>query len=60
MAKEGDYATLRLPSTEMRMIHLDCRATVGQVGNVTHANITIGKAGRSAGRACARPCAAPR
>jgi large subunit ribosomal protein L2 len=46
MAKEGDYATLRLPSTEMRMIHLDCRATVGQVGNVTHANMTIGKAGR--------------
>jgi large subunit ribosomal protein L2 len=46
MAKEGDYATLRLPSTEMRMIHLECRATVGQVGNVTHANVTIGKAGR--------------
>ena len=47
MAKEGDYATLRLPSTEMRMVHLDCRATIGQVGNVTHENITIGKAGRS-------------
>jgi large subunit ribosomal protein L2 len=47
MAKEGDYATLRLPSTEMRMVHLDCRATVGQIGNVTHENESVGKAGRS-------------
>jgi large subunit ribosomal protein L2 len=47
MAKEGDYATVRLPSSEMRMVHLDCRATIGQVGNVTHGNETIGKAGRS-------------
>jgi large subunit ribosomal protein L2 len=47
MAKEGDYATLRLPSSEMRMVHLDCRATIGQVGNVSHGNETIGKAGRS-------------
>ena len=47
MAKEGDYATLRLPSTEMRMVHLECRATIGQVGNTTHENISIGKAGRS-------------
>jgi large subunit ribosomal protein L2 len=47
MAKEGDYATLRLPSSEMRMVHLDCRATVGQIGNATHENITVGKAGRS-------------
>ncbi|HMM48648.1 MAG TPA: 50S ribosomal protein L2 [Miltoncostaeaceae bacterium] len=47
MAKEGDYATLRLPSTEMRMVHLDCRATIGQVGNTDHENITVGKAGRS-------------
>jgi large subunit ribosomal protein L2 len=47
MAKEGEYATLRLPSSEMRMVHLDCRATVGQVGNVTHENISVGKAGRS-------------
>ncbi len=47
MAKEGDYGTLRLPSTEMRLVHLDCRATIGQIGNVTHENITIGKAGRS-------------
>ena len=47
MAKEGDYATLRLPSSEMRLVHMECRATVGQIGNVTHENITIGKAGRS-------------
>jgi large subunit ribosomal protein L2 len=47
MAKEGDYATLRLPSSEMRMVHIDCRATVGQIGNVTHENISVGKAGRS-------------
>ena len=47
MAKDGDYATIRLPSSEMRMVHLDCRATIGQVGNVTHGNETIGKAGRS-------------
>ncbi len=47
MAKDGDYATLRLPSTEMRMVHLECRATIGQVGNTTHENISIGKAGRS-------------
>jgi large subunit ribosomal protein L2 len=47
MAKEGDYATLRMPSGEMRMIHIRCMATVGQVGNVDHQNIRIGKAGRS-------------
>ena len=47
MAKDGDYATLRLPSSEMRLVHLDCRATVGQIGNVSHENVTIGKAGRS-------------
>ena len=47
MAKEGDYGTLRLPSSEMRMVHLDCRATVGQVGNLMHENLTTGKAGRS-------------
>lgn len=47
MAKEGDYAQLRLPSGEIRLVHLDCRATVGQVGNLDHENITIGKAGRS-------------
>jgi len=47
VAKEGDYATLRLPSTEMRMVHLDCRASIGQVGNATHENLSAGKAGRS-------------
>jgi len=47
MAKEGEYAQVRLPSGEVRMVHLDCRATVGQVGNLEHEAITIGKAGRS-------------
>jgi large subunit ribosomal protein L2 len=47
MAKEGDYATLRLPSSEMRMIRIECRATIGQVGNLDHENINVGKAGRS-------------
>ena len=47
VAKEGKYATLKLPSSEMRMIHLDCLATIGQVGNVDHENIVIGKAGKS-------------
>jgi len=47
MAKEGDYATLRLPSSEMRLIHSSCRATIGQVGNTDYENICIGKAGRN-------------
>jgi len=47
LAKEGDYATLRLPSGEMRMVPVVCYATVGQVGNVDHEAITLGKAGRS-------------
>jgi len=46
MAKEGKYATLRLPSGEMRMVPIQCRATVGIVGNVDHNLINIGKAGR--------------
>jgi large subunit ribosomal protein L2 len=46
MAKEGDMATLRLPSGEMRMVRSECRATVGVVGNADHQNVTIGKAGR--------------
>ena len=46
MAKEGDYATLRLPSGEMRMVRTECRATVGTVGNADHQNVTVGKAGR--------------
>ncbi|HEX6541247.1 MAG TPA: 50S ribosomal protein L2 [Ktedonobacterales bacterium] len=47
MAKEGDYAVIRLPSGEQRTVHLDCIATVGQVGNLDHENVRIGKAGRS-------------
>ena len=47
MAKEGNYATLRLPSTEMRMVPLDCACTIGQVGNIDHQNVSIGKAGRT-------------
>lgn len=47
MAKEGDYAHVRLPSGEVRLIHLDCRATIGQVGNLDHENVVIGKAGRN-------------
>ncbi len=47
MAKEGNWATLRLPSGEMRRVHITCMATIGQVGNPEHATITIGKAGRS-------------
>ena len=47
MAKDGDYAQLRLPSGEVRMVHLNCRATVGQVSNSLHARLTLGKAGRS-------------
>jgi large subunit ribosomal protein L2 len=46
-AKEGDYAHLVLPSGEMRMVHLDCRGTIGQVGNVEQNLVRLGKAGRS-------------
>ena len=46
MAKEGNKALLRLPSGEMRYVSIECKATIGQVGNVEHANETIGKAGR--------------
>src|SRR6478609_5102936 len=47
VAKEGDYATLRLPSTEMRRVLIDCRATVGEVGFAEHELIKVGKAGRN-------------
>jgi large subunit ribosomal protein L2 len=47
IAKEGEYATLRLPSTEMRRVPIDCRATVGEVGNSEHELIKVGKAGRN-------------
>ena len=46
MAKEGEYAQVRLPSGEVRKIRMNCRATIGQVGNLEHENISIGKAGR--------------
>ena len=47
MAKEGDYAQVRLPSGEQRLINVNCMATIGQVGNLDHENISLGKAGRS-------------
>ena len=47
MAKEGKYATLRMPSGEMRLILLKCRATIGQVGNIDHEIINVGKAGKT-------------
>jgi len=46
LAKEGDYATLRLPSGEMRLVRQGCYATIGQVGNLDHSNVKLGKAGR--------------
>lgn len=46
IAKEGDYATVRMPSGEVRLIHSACSATIGQVGNVTHELVKLGKAGR--------------
>jgi large subunit ribosomal protein L2 len=47
MAKEGSYAQLRLPSGEVRLVHQECYATIGQVGNLDHEKISIGKAGRN-------------
>lgn len=47
MAKEGKYAHVKLPSGEVRLIPVDCRATIGQIGNIEHDSISIGKAGRS-------------
>ncbi len=47
VAKENDYATLRMPSSEVRLVNLECYATIGQVGNVEHENVKVGKAGRS-------------
>ncbi|MFM2431067.1 MAG: hypothetical protein RLZZ511_2280 [Cyanobacteriota bacterium] len=46
-AKDGDYVTLKLPSTEVRLVHRECYATIGQVGNTEHRNLTMGKAGRT-------------
>src|SRR5512137_1588954 len=47
MARDGDYAQLRLPSGEVRKFHVNCRAVVGQVGNLDHENVSLGKAGRN-------------
>ena len=47
MAKEGKYAHVRLPSGEVRLIHLECQASIGQIGNLTHENLSHGKAGKS-------------
>ncbi|RIK44237.1 MAG: 50S ribosomal protein L2 [Chloroflexi bacterium] len=47
MAKQGDYGQVRMPSGEVRLVHLNCMATIGQVGNVDHENVQIGKAGRA-------------
>ena len=47
MAKEGKYATVKLPSGEMRLLPIECRATIGQVGNLDHELVHIGKAGRT-------------
>jgi large subunit ribosomal protein L2 len=47
MAKEGDWGQVRLPSGEVRIVHLDCRATIGQLGNLEHSSVHVGKAGRN-------------
>jgi len=47
MAKEGSYALVRLPSSEDRRVHIECKATIGQVGNLEYENVSLGKAGRS-------------
>ena len=47
VAKEGDYAHVKMPSGEVRQIHIECMATIGQVGNLDHSNMTLGKAGRT-------------
>lgn len=47
LAKEGNYATLKMPSGELRKVRIECRATIGVVGNLDHENISLGKAGRS-------------
>ncbi|MCX6537398.1 MAG: 50S ribosomal protein L2 [Acidobacteria bacterium] len=47
VAKEGEYASVKMPSGELRRINVECRATVGQVGNLDHENVSLGKAGRS-------------
>ena len=58
VAKEGEYASVKMPSGEIRKIYLECVATIGQVGNIDHENVSIGKAGGAGGWASARTCAA--
>ena len=53
MAKEGGYALVRLPSGELRNVPVNCMATIGQVGNIDHENVNIGKAGRKRHMGCA-------
>jgi large subunit ribosomal protein L2 len=57
-ARDDVYVQIKLPSGETRKVSAECYATIGQVGNLEHENISLGKAGRNAGRASARPCAA--
>jgi len=47
VGKEGDYAQVKLPSGEVRMVGVECHATIGQVGNLDHKNVSVGKAGRT-------------
>ena len=58
LSKEGDIALVKLPSGEVRKFSLDCMATIGQVGNLDHENVTYGKAGRTRWHGRARRCAA--
>ena len=58
LAREGTYARLRLRSGEMRRVHIECRATIGEVGNEEHSLRQIGKAGAKRWRVSARRCAA--
>ena len=60
VAKEGDYATVSMPSGEMRMVNVECYATIGQVGNLDHENVSIGKAGRNRWLGSGRTTAASR
>jgi large subunit ribosomal protein L2 len=57
MAKEDRYALVKLPSGEVRMVLLRCKASIGQLGNVEHENLALGKAGRKRWMGCARKCA---
>ena len=58
MAREGEWAVVLLPSGEMRRVRAECRATIGQIGNLDHMNVTLGKAGRNRHRGRRRTSAA--